>query len=181
MQPEAASTTSLLERIAAGDGGAVRECVARFGGLVWSIARRFESADAEDAVQEIFVDLWKSAARYDPAIASELVFVTMIARRRLIDRRRGRRRRPTTEQIDDQLPDAGTGPDVCAEAAQARRALDDLRPEQRRVLVLATRDGLSHGEIAAHTGMPLGTVKAHARRGLLSIRAALSGVRKEEP
>ena len=58
------------------------------GGLVWSLARKFlrSHADAEDAVQEIFVDVWRSAARFDPAIASETTFVAMIARRRLIDR-----------------------------------------------------------------------------------------------
>ncbi len=168
----------LLGRVAAGDAEAVRECITRYGGLVWSIARKFEPGDAEDAVQEIFVDLWKSAARFDSSIASETAFVAMITRRRLIDRRRMRRRRPTTEQLPDQpqIPDRGTAADTCVEASQAARALDQLRPEQRQVLVLSTCHGLSHGEIAAHTGMPLGTVKAHARRGLLSIRAALLGV-----
>ena len=173
---------SLLARVAAGDRGAMRECLARFGGLVWSLARRFEPADAEDAVQEIFVDLWKSAARFDAAIASETVFVAMIARRRLIDRRRTRGRRPTTDPSAEvpQLVDAGTAPDTCAEASQAARALDQLRPEQRQVLLLATCHGLSHGEIAAQIGMPLGTVKAHVRRGLISIRAALLGVPEEQ-
>jgi RNA polymerase sigma-70 factor (ECF subfamily) len=71
-----------------------------------------------------------------------------------------------------------TGPDVCAEANQAARALQQLRPEQRQVLVLSSQ-GLSHGEISAQLGMPLGTVKAHARRGLLSIRAVLLGVDQE--
>ena len=160
---------------------AVRECIAKYGGLVWSIARRFELADAEDAVQEIFLDLWKSAARFDPNIASETAFVAMIARRRLIDRRRTRRRRPTTEQLPEVAIDQAARPDACAEAAQAARALDQLRPEQRRVLVLSTCHGMSHGEIAAQTGMPLGTVKAHARRGLISIRAALLGVTEETP
>lgn len=169
---------ALLARVAAGDAAAVREVLATYGGLVWSIARRFEAGDAEDAVQEIFLDLWKSAARFDPAIASEAAFIAMIARRRLIDRRRTRRRRPATENIHEvpSIPDdAVTGPDVCAEANQAARALAQLRPEQRQVLVLSAQ-GLSHAEIAAQTGMPLGTVKAHARRGLLSIRAALLGV-----
>src|SRR3954470_14464574 len=87
----------LLGRVAAGDQQAVRECLARYGGLVWSIARRFEAADAEDAVQEIFLDLWKSAARFDRQIASEASFVAMIARRRLIDRKRTRGRRPTID------------------------------------------------------------------------------------
>lgn len=175
----------VLGRVAAGDAAATRECLSRYGNLVWSIARRFEAADAEDAVQEIFLDLWKSAARFDPAIASEPAFVAMLARRRLIDRRRMRMRRPTADQplagdsSDGMLaldPNPTTSADTCAEAKQAARALDQLRPEQRQVLVLSTVQGLSHGEIAERTGMPLGTVKAHARRGLLSIRAALGGV-----
>jgi RNA polymerase sigma-70 factor (ECF subfamily) len=168
----------LLGRVAAGDDVATRECLARYGGLVWSIARRFDPGDAEDAVQEIFLDLWKSAARFDQNIASETAFVATIARRRLIDRQRMRRRRPTTEQLPE-VPshvDPGASPATCAEASQAGAALDALRPEQRQVLVLSISHGLSHGEIAARTGMPLGTVKAHARRGLLSIRAALLGV-----
>jgi RNA polymerase sigma-70 factor (ECF subfamily) len=172
----------LLARVAAGDPAAVRECLAQYGGLVWSIARRFEPADAEDAVQEIFLDLWKSAARYDAQIASETAFVAMIARRRLIDRRRTRGRRPNRDPAGE-LPvvrDEASQPDTCAEAQQAARALEQLRPEQRQVLVLSTCHGLSHGEIAEQTGMPLGTVKAHARRGLLSIRAALLGVDQEE-
>ena len=179
---QAVSDTSpaptLLARVAAGDSAAIREVLATYGGLVWSIAKRFETAagDAEDAVQEIFLDLWKSAARYDANIASEAAFIAMIARRRLIDRRRTRRRRPSTQNIQEvpSFADAASGPDVCAEANQAARALEQLRPEQRQVLVLGAQ-GLSHGEIAEQTGMPLGTVKAHARRGLLSIRAALLG------
>jgi len=188
MQPAASSPPPpppVLGRVAAGDSAAIRECLARYGNLVWSIARRFEAADAEDAVQEIFLDLWKSAGRFDPTIASEAAFVAMIARRRLIDRRRSRMRRPTADtqfsgdSSDGMLavdPNPSASPDTCAEASQAARALDQLRPEQRQVLVLSTVGGLSHGEIAEQTGMPLGTVKAHARRGLLSIRAALGGV-----
>ncbi|HEY1068798.1 MAG TPA: sigma-70 family RNA polymerase sigma factor, partial [Pirellulales bacterium] len=80
----------LLPRVAAGQPSAVDECLARYGGLVWSLARRHtnNTSDAEDAVQEIFIDLWRSAARFNPQAASEATFVAMIARRRLIDRRR---------------------------------------------------------------------------------------------
>lgn len=172
----------VLGRVAAGDPNAVRECLARYGGLVWSLARRFEGTDAEDAVQEIFLDLWKSAARFDPAIASESAFVAMIARRRLIDRKRTKGRRPTIDSAQElpSIASDNSGPDTCAEANQAARALDQLRPEQRQVLLMSTAGGMSHNEIAAQTGMPLGTVKAHARRGLLSIRAALLGVQSEE-
>jgi RNA polymerase sigma-70 factor, ECF subfamily len=180
--PQLAAIPPLFARVAAGDAAAVRECIARYGNLVWSIARRFEPGDAEDAVQEIFLDLWKSAGRYDPALGSEATFVATITRRRLIDRRRSQRRRPAaTEQLADVTVAAtGTAPDACAEAAQAARALDALRPEQRQVLVLATCHGMSHSEIASQTGMPLGTVKAHARRGLISIRNALLGVQERQ-
>ncbi len=172
----------VLGRVAAGEAGAVRECIARYGGLVWSLARRFEAADAEDAVQEVFLDLWKSAARFDRGIASEAAFVAMIARRRLIDRKRTRNRRPTIDPSAElpNVPADGSGPETCAEANQAARALEKIRPEQRRVLLMSACHGMSHGEIAEETGMPLGTVKAHARRGLMSIRAALLGVQPEE-
>ncbi len=187
MDPAAKSPSPppVLGRVATGDAAATRECLERYGNLVWSIARRFESVEVEDAVQEIFLDLWKSAARFDPAIASEPAFVAMIARRRLIDRRRSRMRRPAADtplagDSSDGLlavdPNPSTSPDTCVEAKQAARALEQLRPEQREVLVLSTVGGLSHGEIADATGLPLGTVKAHVRRGLLSIRAALGGV-----
>lgn len=187
MQPTSQSTPAvevpLLSRVASGDADAVRECLGRYGNLVWAIARRFEPSDAEDAVQEVFLDLWKSADRYDPRIASEAAFITMIARRRLIDRRRSRGRRPAVDP-GAELPaiaDTSQDPSLAIEAQQAARALSQLRPEQRQVLVLATCHGLSHNEIATETGLPLGTVKAHVRRGLLSIRAALWGVEKESP
>jgi RNA polymerase sigma-70 factor (ECF subfamily) len=173
----------LLARAAAGDASAVRNCLARYGGLVWSMARRYAPADAEDAVQDIFVDLWKSAGRFDPDVASEAVFVAMIARRRLIDRRRRTGRQPNTDPTGElwTIVDPNAGPDRCAEASMAARALNDLRSEQREVLLLAVCVGLSHEEIAKQLGMPLGTVKTHARRGLHRIRAVLLGVDEEEP
>jgi RNA polymerase sigma factor (sigma-70 family) len=172
--------TPLLWRAARGETEAFSECVARYGGLVWAMARRMVPHEAEDAVQEVFVDLWRSAGRYDPRVASEVTFVAMIARRRIIDRRRRVARRsdvPTAEMAA--IPSVAPGPDRGAEAAIAARAVEALPPDQRAVLVLATCQGLTHEEIAEATGMPLGTVKSHARRGLMRIRAALLGV--EEP
>lgn len=159
----------------------MRECLARYGALVWSLARRHtaSTAEAEDASQEIFVDLWRSAGRYDAQVASEAAFIAVIARRRLIDARRksARRFEAPADVVDtrDERPD----PELCTEAALAAKALEQIRPEQREVLLLATCQGLSHDEIAKETGMPLGTVKAHARRGLSRIRAALLGVQDE--
>ena len=82
-EAEARVSESLLEKIASGHRSAVSDCVNRYGGLVWSLARRFTAtqADAEDAVQEIFISLWKSAERFDSSKSSEMTFVAMIARR----------------------------------------------------------------------------------------------------
>jgi RNA polymerase sigma-70 factor (ECF subfamily) len=171
----------LLHRVASGEVLAVRECIARYGGLVWSLARRYSPtpAEAEDAVQEIFFDLWRSAARFDPRQATEATYIAVIARRRLIDRQRRRQRRRDTEPLEAMAetanPACQASPEGAAEAALASRALAQLRPEQRQVLLLATCHGFSHEEIAASTGMPLGTVKAHVRRGLIRVREALSG------
>jgi RNA polymerase sigma-70 factor (ECF subfamily) len=173
-------TPSLLHRVASRDPAAIREALDQFGGLVWSLARRMSpsASDAEDAVQEIFVDLWQSAARYDASLATEAGFVAMIARRRLIDRIRRRQRRSDTEPLPEVLEEAPTSArprqEACAEAGLAAKAMQQLRPEQRRALVLACQ-GLSHEEIAATTGMPLGTVKTHVRRGLSRVREVLVG------
>jgi RNA polymerase sigma-70 factor (ECF subfamily) len=170
----------LLPRIAGGDRTAIRECIARYGGLVWSLARRAAPSDAEDAVQEIFLDLWKSAARFDPGIGTEVTFVATIARRRLVDRRRQQQRRPETESLGEGNTQTATStsipPELGAEAALAARALDQLRPEQRQVLILTACHGLSHEEVATSMNMPLGTVKAHARRGLIRVREALGEI-----
>ncbi|MER3431477.1 MAG: RNA polymerase subunit sigma-24 [Blastocatellia bacterium] len=170
---------TILERIAAGDQTAVQECLKAYGGLVWSLALRMLRVreDAEDAVQEIFVDIWKNAGRFDSVLASEATFIAMIARRRLIDRLRHSQRRINADSLDDIVAEPSSRSDLSlqtnVEAREAAKALDQLRPEQRQVLQLSIVNGMSHQEIADATGMPLGTVKTHARRGLLQIREIL--------
>jgi len=167
---------SILERVARGDQQAVRQCIDEFGGLVWAIARRMtrSRADAEDAVQEIFVDVWRSASRFDAAQGSEKVFVTTIARRRLIDRiRRGRMNAfmDGEEMLEDlRFAEPGNGGEVRAEAEQAAKVVARLRPDQRKVLRMGLLEGMTHSEIASATGMPLGTVKTQMRRGLIQVR-----------
>ena len=133
--------------------------------------------DAEDVVQEIFVDIWKNAKRFDPEQSSETTFIAMIARRRIIDRLRYARRRPTPDSLEEIVSEPAARMDLnlqtSVEAAEAARALNELRPEQQQVLQLSIVHGLSHQEISDTTGIPLGTVKTHARRGIMRAREIL--------
>jgi RNA polymerase sigma-70 factor (ECF subfamily) len=175
------TSEDLLPRVASGDPTAVKACLDKYGALVWSLARRMcrSGTDAEDAVQDIFVSIWKNAARYDSTKGSEVTFVATIARRRLIDRVRQVGRRPVESGFDG---DSGVA--VSAERAEtpvelrdevtlANRALSELSEDQRRVLQMSIGHGLSHEKIAEATGIPLGTVKTHIRRGLIRVRSLL--------
>ena len=184
----AQATDNLLPRVAAGDPGATEACLDRYGGLVWSLARRMcpTRDEAEDAVQEIFIEVWRTAGRYDPSIASEPTFIAMIARRRLIDRRRKASRRPgMSGLIEESVPEGNPAPSGAAgglrgdvsegvvlseEAQLAREVIAELSEEQQRVLQLSFYYGQSHEKISRSTGLPLGTVKTHARRGLIKVR-----------
>lgn len=175
-------TTGPLERIAAGDRAAAREMIDRYGGLVWSLARRAcpTTEEAEDAVQEVFAEVWKSAGRFNPRVASEPTFIAMIARRRLIDRRRRAARQPLLAPLEEAsaAPDRpSTAPSLewGEDAARAAEALLSLGEQEQRVIRLAIYQGLSHEQIAEATGLPLGTVKTHIRRGLIKVRRALEG------
>lgn len=193
-RPMTTSGAGILMRVAAGDPDAVQECIDRYGGLVWSLARRLcaKTPEAEDMVQEIFIELWKSASRYDPSRASEATFIATIARRRLIDRLRRHRRRPelrplppAPEELSRSLvdepalsPDAvsRSGPEAIerqTDAALAARELRRLEPAARQALELSIYYGLTHPEIARTLSLPLGTVKSHITRGLAKIRDLL--------
>lgn len=170
---------TILQRIAAGDPDAVQQCIDQYGGLVWSVARRLlgNHSEAEDAVQDAFIELWKSAERYDPKLSSEKSFVVMVARRRIIDRLRKATRRIDTASVEDDVHEPASSEHVRiergAEAAMAAEALEGLNPDRRRVLELSIYQGMSHSEIAEKIDMPLGTVKSHITRGLAAVREIL--------
>lgn len=175
----------ILERVAAGEEAAVRACVAEYGDVVWSLALRLlkDRSEAEDAVQDVFVELWRNADRFEPAVASERTFVTMIARRRLYDRLRKRARTVAADAgVDLEAVGTALAADAVERTAEARlaaRALARLDRGERDVLVLASH-GLSHREIAEHLDVPIGTVKTRARRGLLRVRGWLRAGEAEE-
>jgi RNA polymerase sigma-70 factor, ECF subfamily len=173
-------SSSVLQRIASGDPAAVRECIEQYGALVWSLARRLSRSpsDAEDATQEIFLDIWRSASRFDASQGSDKVFIAVIARRRLIDRLRKTGAEPPMDPIEvlDSVAwsDSGTAAETSIEAEQAARALAQLRPEQRQILELGLLHGLTQTEIAARLQLPLGTVKSIMRRSLGKVRDYLN-------
>jgi RNA polymerase sigma factor (sigma-70 family) len=169
-------TESVLQRMARGDDRAVRECIDEFGGVVRAIARRMtrSHADAEDAVQEIFVDVWRSAGRFDAAQGTEKVFIATIARRRLIDRIRRSKMNaqmdPESVLEDLRFATPGNEGEVRVDAERAASVMAQLRPGPRRVLSMGLLEGMTHSEIARATGLPLGTVKTQMRRGLIQVR-----------
>ncbi len=175
---------ALLPRVSNGDETAVADCLNRYGGLVWSLARRMcpDHQTAEDAVQDIFMHVWKSADRFDESIASETTFIAMIARRRLIDMSRKKSWKQTRamggeanplEQVTSAVMRAEEKMELRDEAAKAGQLLEQLPHDQQHVLKLSIYDGLSHSSIAEATGLSLGTVKTHIRRGLIKLREAL--------
>lgn len=169
----------LLPRLGAGEPGAAEACLDRYGPLVWSLARRHthNPAEAEDAVQEIFLSLWKHAGRFDPAKASEPTFVAMIARRRLIDLHRRRDARPEGSTVDaelDLVPDIGSAQiEERTDVALAARAMLELSPRERQTVMLSVYQGMTHSEISNHLELPLGSVKTYIRRGLAQVRKTL--------
>ncbi|WP_266032767.1 RNA polymerase sigma factor [Lentzea sp. NEAU-D7] len=161
----------------AGDEGALRAVYERYAAAVLRVASSSlpSRADAEDVVQTTFVTAWRSRESFDPAKGSLLVWLLTIARRRAIDLLRAHTR---DEQVVRVLHDTGGGspsdepvrPERIVDRMVVLEAIGELPPQQRQVLLLAFYDDLTHEQIAATTGLPLGTVKSHLRRGMTRLR-----------
>ncbi|MDP1660627.1 MAG: sigma-70 family RNA polymerase sigma factor [Phycisphaerales bacterium] len=181
----------ILTRIAAGDSSAVAACIDEYGGMVAALAARYLrqlGLDQDDAVQEIFVEVWKHAGRYDPALGSEASFIATIAHRRLIDRQRRHSSHPsvvsTTLPMDGterQLQGAAPGPSQLELTREASEAFEQLTPDERQVVWLAICQGYSHESTSTALRTPLGTVKTRLRRALVRMRAFLEQQRAAAP
>ncbi|MEM1213167.1 MAG: sigma-70 family RNA polymerase sigma factor [Planctomycetota bacterium] len=174
------ATRSPIQLVADGDPNGVSRCLEAYGGLVWTLASRWlgRSVEAEDLVQDVFIELWRVAERYDPAKSSEATFVTLITRRRLIDRTRRMTRRPAPEPLADwDKPAESRSPEETAvlseEAEAAAKALEQLPDDHRQVLRLVVMEGRTHREVAEALELPVGTVKTWVRRGLIRVREFL--------
>ncbi len=167
---------SFLFSLAREETGAFEKLVDQYGNLIWSIARRYLSnqTEAEDAVQEVFIAIWKSAGRFDPTKASEVTFVSMIARRRLIDHLRKIYRHKNLEPIDDCFDDDALETksilDKSADVQIISEAINQFAEEDKQLLSLSIYQGYSHSEISKLMNIPLGTVKTKIRRNLIQLR-----------
>jgi RNA polymerase sigma-70 factor (ECF subfamily) len=153
-------------------------------GLALRIVR--ESACAEEVTVDVFAQAWRQARAYDPRLATVLGWLRMLTRSRAIDLKRSRGRYRALEQtldedFDAEQPGAGPLASIAAgeHAARVRRALHGLPCEQRRAIEAAFFDGMTHPEVAARLGQPLGTVKTRIRTGLAALRRALSPLTEE--
>lgn len=171
---------ALVQRVSRGESSALEALYRRHAPRLYAVLLRMlgQSADAEEALQESFVDVWKRAPEYAPARGAVEAWLITIARSRAIDRLRSRGARLRLVREREQLaPDVVVTPeppDVHAHT-RLRRALDALPAEQRRALELAYWNGLSQREISEQTGDPLGTVKTRVRLGLQRLADLLAG------
>lgn len=162
-----------------GDMEAAAELYDRYAGHVYALARRIvrNDSDAEDVVQEVFSQVWRTASRYDRTRGSVLGWLLMITRTRAIDAIRARKSRPdlTDAASPDALPaaEARDALELAEQAALVRDALLSLPPAQRTALELAYYEGLTQSEIADRLSEPLGTVKTRIRTALMSLRGRL--------
>jgi RNA polymerase sigma-70 factor (ECF subfamily) len=180
--PRAAEAdVDVVRRLAGGERDAVAELYDRYASRVMGLALRIvrNSGDAEDVVQEVFCQAWRSAPNYQPSRGTVAGWLLMMARTRAIDRLRSRQARPDTESGPDPdgvATDSASVSDqliVSQEAARVREAMRALPLEQRAALELAYFEGLSQSEIAERTHTALGTVKTRIRAALTSLRRSV--------
>jgi RNA polymerase sigma-70 factor, ECF subfamily len=177
--PTNAMTTdlALVGAIRSGDQGAMAALYDRYSSIVYAVALRVlqDTSAAEDVLQDIFMQLWRKPGAFDATRGNMAAWLAVIARNRAIDALRRRRPQDDIEEVI-----VSVEPDLASEAERSRAmekvrvALQAMPPSQRSALELAYFEGLSHSEIAAKTGEPLGTIKTRIRTGLLSLRKVMA-------
>jgi RNA polymerase sigma-70 factor (ECF subfamily) len=182
-QDTAETDRQILAAVAGGSADALERLYDRYAATAFGLARRILAQQdlAEEVVQDVFSQVWREAGRYDAARASVAGWIVLLTRTRAIDRLRARRARPDqdrpVEPVAQPLATAERSPEQVAisseDARKVRAALAVLPDEQRSLVDLAYYEGLTHSEIAARTGVPLGTVKTRLRSAMMAMRAAI--------
>ncbi len=174
-EPDPPPPDDLAERFRAGDEAALREAYDRYGRAVLHLATSTlaNRSDAEDVTQATFVAAWLGRDTFDQAKGSLIGWLLGIGRRKVIDRLRASARETQVVETVRRLPEpvpAGQDPDTVVDRLVLADELARLPDDQRRMLELAFYDDLTHQQIATATGVPLGTVKSHIRRGMASLK-----------
>jgi RNA polymerase sigma-70 factor (ECF subfamily) len=166
-----------LSAVRSGDESAAAQLYDRYSSVVYAVALRVlaDTGAAEDVLQDVFMQLWRSPGNFDANRGTLGPWLAVIARNRAIDLLR--KRHPESD-IDDVV--VSIEPDIVGDADRARTmekvrgAMGIMPPPQRSALEMAYFEGLTHSEIAAKTGEPLGTIKTRIRSGLLALRKAVN-------
>ena len=174
-----AGDAELLLAVAARDRTAFIELFGRYAGRIKGFMIRQGSSpqDADEIAQEVMVSIWRRAGTFDPERAGAATWIFAIARNRRIDMIR-KTRRPAPDPNDplfqpDPEPDGMETLTAAEREVQVREGIRALPEEQRRILMAAFYDGLSHGEIAERFDLPLGTVKSRIRLAFRALRGSL--------
>ena len=175
---ETTTDWSLLARIGQKDEDALSALYDRYSGLVFSEAKRIlhDTGAAEEILQDLFYQVWRTAERFDPARGSLAGWLVVAARNRAISKLR--RKSGKTEEVDEK--GVSLKVDVESRAAQSllldkvRTVMGNLPENQREALECAYFEGMSHTEIAEKTGQPLGTVKTRIRSAMEALKKVLS-------
>jgi RNA polymerase sigma-70 factor (ECF subfamily) len=179
-EPDSAELEALLARCAAGDRTALEALYARVAPMLLAVLTRIlkQRDAAEDALQDVFVSVWQRAGQFDPIRGRPLAWLVSMARYRAIDLQRATRPALALSEVstlEPQLQSQGPaeGGELLGTGALLLRCLEQIAAPQRRCLMLAYQEGLTHSEIARAVNEPLGTVKSWVRRSLLALRRCL--------
>ena len=171
--------SALVERMMAGDESALGALYDRYAGMLFEMLVRIlrDTSAAEEVLQDLFLQLWRGASRFDASRGSLPAWLLVIGRNRALSRLRRRERREILEDPEEfsleAVPSAGDLEDEAWRMQlmqRLRSAMATLPPEQKEALELAYFEGMTQTEIAARTGSPLGTVKSRVRAAMQSLK-----------
>ena len=181
-EPEQTSDVTLLHAIAQKDETALASLYDRYRVILFGLLVRILSSreEAEDTLQEVFLQVWRRAADFDERRGKPFTWLVTLARSRAIDRLRLLRSRErlvaaATQNSPDEISDAALDAFRSEQRKTVAEALAELSEDQRKALMLAYFEGLTQSEIAARLATPLGTVKTRMRSGMIKLRELLSG------